>query len=443
MPVNMRRHPRGPKGFTLVELIIAMALVGVLTVVIFGLFTRTSDSLSEVKELSMTLDQARFAMAMVRQDLQSAGAQATPNASEDPFVRPPVVNENIHALMIYDGWENSRDVYDDSLVDGDDNPGSAFSGFVVLGAMDFPQSFLAEDMNPNPPGATFAVRQTERGVGRLNVIDPFDLFAGTACVQGDQQRLVDNMTGRLLRVMDGQGYFQFSPISQATITGNIGDEVCNPDDPASDTRQLQITASSVRFRQPGEISGLELFMEDDEALDMALIDAYWYRVRVDPLDAANLQLVRERLDASELIASTTLTESNLMDMMIPGDRLVVANQVVDFRVWFDCVPTSGQWAPVDRKDDWEIVDGAGCLDVNLAQSDPQRLRIANLRLSLRTPTENTNRPHLELVDGWEGFEEPNGPMITYNVFPWARGSAGVVTLQSSVELTNFAMRGVL
>ncbi len=427
----MRRILPGQRGFTLVELMIAMALVGVLTAVIYGLFTRTSDSLSEVEEMSTTLDRARFALAMVRQDLQSAGSQATPNAAVDPYVRPPVINENIHAVMIYDGWEDNRGVYDESGVPdgmGAENPRSRFSGFVVIGALDFPQSFFVEEMNPTPPGAEFVVKATERGVGRLNVIDPFDVFAGNVNILGDSDRLEDDMTGRLLRVMDGQGFFQFSPISQANVSGN----------------ELELTASSVRFRGTGEIAGLEMYMEPDEALDVALLDAFWYRVRVDPLDPTNFQLVRERLNAADLIGMTALSEEGLEGITIDDDLLVVADHVVDFRVWFDCIPSSGQWAPVPRQDGWDITNGASsCLDDDLQQSNPQRLRIAHVRLSLRTPTENANRPHLQIVDGWEGFQDADGAMVTYNVFPWARGSAGVVTLQSTIEMTNFAMRGVL
>jgi hypothetical protein len=127
--------------------------------------------------------------------------------------------------------------------------------------------------------------------------------------------------------------------------------------------------------------------------------------------------------------------------------MIVAENVVDFRVWFDCADVPGD--PLEGaawQEQWQVQDTGGCVGDNPSGAQPHLARMAHIRLSTRTESENANRPHLEVVDGdsgeWMGFENQNGQMRTYDVYPHAEGSAGVVTVQSSVELANFALRDI-
>ena len=415
-----KKLPQPGRGFTLVELMIAMALVGMLTAIIYGLFSRTSDSLGDVEGMTEALDRARFGLAQVRNDLQAAGSQATPNSEVDPWVRPEQAGSRIQGVMAYDNWQNQTDFDDLDSEITDANPHSQFSGIVVVGAYDYPQSFFLSSLTGQvgEADANFEIRDNERGIGRLDRVDPFDVRVQDS-IDVDATRLSQNMTERLLRISDSSGYFQYAPVKALTNGA-----------PSS--------AGPYYFRDAGELFGLDAYADDDVDFSGALIDAFWYRVRADPQDGNNLQLVRHRLNAGNLIGITdALTEMALNDLTT--STVVIVDNVVDFRVWFDCADTgTGAVTGATWENEWNIPSGGDCLD----DGEPHLARVAHIRLSVRTPGENANRPHLQVVDGWEGFEEENGAMITYNLAPSARGSASVVTVQASVEMTNFAMRGL-
>lgn len=419
--LKTRTHHRSAPGFTLVELMIAMVIVGALTTIIYGLFVRTSDSLTEVEALAQTLDRARFGLIHVRNDLQGAGSQATPNGATDPWVQPKgATGSNLQAIRVYDGWEGEEG----GGIAGTSNPGSRFSGFVVVGAYDYPQSFLVRNVAGTESSTTMEIEDNERGLGRLLRVDPFDIQTQTG-LEIDAARhahLTQFIGDRVLRIMDGEGFFQF-----AQITGlNAGTRV--------------LTVSGAQYRAPEQFSGLDPALESDVNIDVALLDAFWYRVRVDPQDERNFQLVRHRIDASILLNGAALNEANLDNNI--KQTLIIADNVADFRVWFDCVDATGQFTTKPRETGWDIGDpGGGC--VAPTGANPELARAAHIRLSLRTPRENPNRPHIRLTGLAPGFDVPGGPMVTFDVNPDVPGSASVVTVQTSVELTGLAMRGVL
>ena len=457
---NLRRPWR--RGFTLVELMIAMTLVGALTIMIYGLFVRTSDSLTDVEGMSVALNQARFGMEFVRTDLQSAGAQATSNADTDPWVAPnPPGGMLVHGVMGYSGWQNDSSLYGGDLSDvGDRNPQSAFSGVVVMGAYDVPSSFFVNfaisgiDEFVDPTDVEVVVESTERGMLRFLGYDPFDtrildsvdIVDETSLSSTQAEALSDYLEDiaetRLLRVTDNRGYSQFTSIQNATVgahnkgAGGIG---------GGDEMLLEL--ENLQFAEGDEPAGFNRAEEGDVSFDAAMIDAYWYHVQPSLDDPLSFQLVRQRVDASQLAnGATGLSRADLQGMTV-GVPMIVAENVVDFRVWFECAPTAGvSLSGGSWEDGWDVEDSGDCIDDNPATSQPELARMAHIRLSTRTESENANRPHLEVVDGdsgdWLGFENENGQMRSYEVYPHAEGSAGVVTVQSSVELANFALRDI-
>src|SRR6056297_834617 len=88
----------GPKqahgGFTLVELMISVALLGMVMTVIFSLFSTTSDSLREADSLAHTLERAHFSVEQISADIRSAGAFASPDSVNDPRIAPKDVGSN-------------------------------------------------------------------------------------------------------------------------------------------------------------------------------------------------------------------------------------------------------------------------------------------------------------------------------------------------------------
>ena len=81
------RVQRG-RGFTLVELLVAMAVTAIVSTVIFALFDTTSSALYEAESLARTVDTARFGLERVRGDIKQAGAFGTLDTAFDPQARP-------------------------------------------------------------------------------------------------------------------------------------------------------------------------------------------------------------------------------------------------------------------------------------------------------------------------------------------------------------------
>lgn len=453
--MRMFTHSRFRRGFTLVELMIAMALVGILTALIYGLFVHTSDSLSDVEAHADALDQSRFGIQQVRMGLLAAGSQATPNSRVDPWMisnqRHGANQPDIFAIIQDDDWQvQTVDELETMWLDGShdrvasdgENPGSRFSSFVVIGAFDVPASMLvsfpdaggASDIDESQP--RFIIEGTERGLYRMLGYDPFDLS-----IVNDVQPpsdLDDQAETRLMRVRDSEGYSQIQPIVNATLDSS--DDLGGAGGDGLVTGQaMEVELEDLYFRQAGEPAGFDTSVESDVSFDAAMIDAYWYYVRPARDNPTNLQLMRQRLDISAMVqdddGAAEIDYSSLDDHRA-GPPMILAERVVDFRVWFDCRDTVGQNViDAQWQAGWEV-DGDDCV----ADGNPHLAQVAHARLSTRTARENPNRPHYTLVNGWEGFEQQDGLMRTYEIVPEAEGSAAVVTTQTSVELTNFSIR---
>ena len=431
------------RGFTLVELLIAMSLLGLLTVLIYGMFVRTSDALQEVDGLSDALDQARFGMDYLRNDMKMAGAQSTPNS--DPRVDRSVTMEEgnrytIHGVMGYDNWQEQSHQDRGGLQELDtSNPGSQFSGIVVTGAYNVPSIFFSQLRRVEGPEQPISqdelvVAADGQGLGRFRGFDPFD-----RAIQPDAGRMPTpgniDLDGRMLRVIDTDGQKQFLDIDTQSDQG--GDLLLGGLDLIFEGQDVITPDNGLKGVGPGNRAGFSESVEDDVDLDTALIDAYWYYVTSASGDDRTMQLVRQQVDLPE-IAVDDLRESDLDGNRI-GPRMVIAENVVDLRIWFDCVNSSGQWVDDIDGTQWDIInDNSNCITDSAQNSRPERARYANIRLSTRTEGENSNRPHLQ-VSNVPGFEDEDGRMQTYEVVEAAEGSASVVTLQTGVELTNFSI----
>ncbi len=434
-PRNIVVRRRNNRGFTLVELMVAMALLGVLTSIIYGLFHTTSQTLLEVESLAQTTDTARFALEHVRNDLQATGAQASPRSEKDPWV----VQDGllVNGLVAYKNWQGTSSLPGNSAAATEvskANSKSQFDGIVVIGAYDIPQSVMIRDISTEGK-ITALVAKHVRGISRLMNSDPFD----TAFEAPDSAALTTMITNatpqagmknRLLRITDRQGFLQFTRIIAADAVG--------------DTIRLQL--SQLQKATGESLVGVDEINDADVEYEAAFLDAFWYHVVVDPYDSNNFQLVRDRLDASiiNFIDSANFDPTTAIPTdKVNQERVIIANRIVDFRLWFDCANAStGQITNINWHSAWDSPETSedinGCLNAKV-----QLARVAHIRLSVRTGNESANRQHLSIVAGWPGFEDANSRMQTYDLEPSARGSASVVTVQSTVELSNFAMRNLL
>ena len=485
-------------GFTLVELMVAVALMGLVMSVVYALFATTSDSLYEADSLADTLDRTRFAIEQVSADVQSAGSFGTPDSETDPWVQPKRSNKyRLVAVAPYANWQNQTP-YSDPVVaahdeDDDGTPDISFDGFILLGAIDFPQNFevaqLTFDNNmvdtnndgtEDSQGDSFGrvsggvIPATERGLFKLLVNDPFYTETGQPTwlsLTNDSQLLTQNLHNRLIRVMDRHGYVQVSGIKPGAefSTGAAASAVGGGGVAFELTIPWLVQNNSSDAASEDAQYGLERKTVDDEDIgyDAALLDAYWYHVERDPEDPTNYRLVRERLNAQGVIEAMasdidgiTLNQltGNLAAQKVADDgtvtnqrqKVVITDRVVDFQFWVDCADDDGNVIGATWQMEWSNPGGGGCMsqstdgEGNTTPPEPGRARMAHIRLSVRTAHERRDQQHspATMFIGPDGSSDANRPLQTFDVVPDAVGAARVVTVQSDVELTNAAMRNV-
>ncbi len=458
------------KGFTLVELLVALAVGGILSVLVYGLFDSTSDALLEVENLSDANDRLRFAMERVRSDLQGAGSHATPDSNSDVWAVPPAAHANAYRVLGisgFEGWQDSR-----TQLTGDmatQNPDVSFDSFIVMGAYEYPISFeLSELQAASNIGV---IPGNLRGLNRLWSVNPFPK-ACTANADCGTARCINNAceldttvgafgvpattfgalaTSRLLRITDRQGKVQFTGVEGLATVG---------------TTDMSLTLSKPPiFKEGGREDGLDPNPDGDVSYEAAFVDAFWYRVVPDPLDPTNLRLVRSRLCAKELMsvlkAPASLDAAKLENIAGPSsgcgdvDEVVIADRVADFQVWFDCGnTTTGAIENIANSFTWEAPDNSGtCMEVaNDPTYSPGRVRRAHIRMSMYAPNERKDLLHYRFEDAAGNVcpdapadcanVDPNTQLRTFDIIPDLVGAAPVVTLQSSVELPNFSYRNV-
>ncbi|MEZ4459577.1 MAG: prepilin-type N-terminal cleavage/methylation domain-containing protein [bacterium] len=345
------------QGFTLVELLIAMVLSGILAIVLYSLFDTTSDSLGEVTNLSDAQDRARFALERVRSDVKAAGSLATPDSDTDVWQRPKMADGRVLGITGYKDWQDDQTLFTAAQLAA--NPNVSYDGFVIMAALDFPVSFEVRDLRSDADTAGEIAAHT-RGLYKLYQVDPFRLTAAApTSFPGNADFLAGQFGTRLMRLMDRQGYIQFADLDGAVGYNNA---------PNPQVATFSFNARVPQYKEPTEDYGLDLNPEGDFAYDAALIDAYWYHVEVDPTDETNFRLVRERLCAAsvvdELIDPSNFEPGDALGSECPDgidEKTVIADNVADFQIWFECgsavagtIAASNQWT-----DGWITPDGTG------------------------------------------------------------------------------------
>lgn len=452
------------RGFTLVELLVAMVVSSAVIAAAYQLFSSTSAAMYEVDSLSGTTDKARFGLEMLARDLQSAGANATHDALDDTLVHPDFRVNNFAIRGIYD-FAQTPDERQLSPLQSIYNQATFSDELIVLGSFDYP--FDVEVTFPPPTGQSALIpNNTKLGAPRFSQLDPFvsdDVPVELPGPIADSVRL--NMENRLLRVLDRNGYAQFIEITgsayQAGATGGIS---------------LTLgTNGLVHTEKEGQEDwGIEPADEGDAGYQAALIDVYRYRVCIDRLDPQNLRLVRERLNAALLARGNRPPLPDVCDSANIGvgqfivSQETVVDRVVDFRVWYDCADPAGVqrprwntgWMPPGEADaghNCAYLTPAGAPVV--AGNGPSNIRVAHVRLSVRTDRERIdvdnygflgadgnvyNVTRDGLTNTLADIDNPGnnivGGLQTFDIDGDPSTAARVVTLQLDVNLPNFGNR---
>ncbi len=449
---------KSTRGFTLVELMVAIVVAGVVVVSAYALFSNTSRSMYEVDNLSQLNDQARFAAELIARDVRSAGSLSTPNSYTDRFVNPtangaenPLKDSNfVRAIYMTD----NQDLIRGPQANGN-NDNTSSDEIILIGAYDYPFTFeisgLVEGASDEVIEAR--VRQTPRGAWRFARRDPFDVRTDKLeqLTPGQREGLVLPSRQRLMRAIDRNGFMMFAAIELNGV-GYDNDELV-----FSFAEEQRFT-----FRRGNNQNGFEPASSLDEGYEAALLDAFRFRVCSAADEPENLQLVRERLAPIEVIDDP----SNISTSPVCGDlgggileQVVVADRVVDFQVWFDCAPP-GQllMQELPLASGWVTPDAIGS-DTNhncmrssgLAAGtfqDADQVRVAHIRLSLRTAIERANLGNYRFLTGavptttTTDANAPNviGPLQTFDVDGDPTTASRVVTVQIDLDMPNYSGR---
>lgn len=451
-------------GFTLVELMVAIVVVGIVSIVIYRLFDVTNQNFREVDQLADVNDRIRFATERVRSYVQAAGAQSTPDSLLDPWVAPPLPGTaRVAGLIPYAGWQ---DPPDNLQMDPDvaaANPNVSFDGIVIVGAVDYPMSFEFAGMEPAGGSRVGRIYGHYKGVMKLTGADPF--LAGLQDIPLLTAPLANSLKGqtwaaRLLRVSDRQGYQQFmQPLDLAGPQGlGLGQYFTVP-------LPADGTPFGPKMKAPGQgFFGIDDLVEGDVAYDAGLIDAFWIHAVRDASNPRITNLVRDRLCAREVAVngfSAGFDPSTVLASTCGGgatnERVVIASYVADFQIWFDCADAAGGVANAEWSYTWtpNNHDGSGdCMDS--AGPQPGRARAAHIRLALHTRNERTDQRHIQFEDGLGAVCDPDIPggacdparmesatLRTFDFYPDSRGTTRVVVMQTDIELPNFVNRNAL
>lgn len=432
------RIPQRKAGFTLIELMVAMAVVGILSVVIYRLFDVTSQNFREVDELASLNERVRFGTERVRVLIQGAATLSTPDSDTDPYVRPQLAGARVVGISHYADWQNAVHPVDAVAAA---NPNSSFDGLILMGAYDFGMSFEMSGLEGE--GAPGRLELNDRSLYKIIHQNPFSYMDDPPT---DLTSVVTAMgataDSRLLRILDSQGFMQFAlPESLAAVGTTV--EVALPS--AGDT-------FAPKFRQGGSFEGLNPVPEGDVGYDTAFIDAFWLRTKTSTANPSVLNLVVERLCASEVAeqlaaGAATFDPATLPNQCQGGEAqtTVIASHVADFQVWFDCT----------AEPDGALSDAtwsAGWLSEDDCLEDGDRTpRVGHVRLALHTHQERPDQRHFQFEDATGETCDTEtltcddellriGTLRTFDFVPGNTGAAQVVVMQTDFELTNYAAR---
>ena len=461
---------RGRRGFTLIELMITTVISGAVIAALYQLFATTSETMYEVDSLSELTERARFAMETLSRDVQSAGAFASPDTDSDLWRSQAHIstNGNYHVRSVILRPSAQRVELPQQLT----NNGhwgfvnAASDELILVGALDFPFSFEVSGLTPGYPSPVLSVNSppNNRGVYRFFKRDPFDTsMIPPNTPLNPQLRFslfgVDADTGPLmqlrgLRVIDRSGFMQFAPLSAASqFDATTGFNLVLDSGAVSGFQGLS-------YRQGAQREGLEPSSEQDVGYEAALLDAYRYRVCVDPKDGRNLRLVRERIRFATVMerALPNTAPPVMCDEPDPDfgvDPLVhqvpIIDNVVDFRVWAECAQPGLGLENMPWRTSWTTPDGLAppnnCLTAD-GTEQPGLARMLHVRLSVRTNNERRNQANFGfygqnvMVGDGTTFnpDDAGSGLQTYDIDGDQSTSTRVKTFQLDIDLANFSNR---
>lgn len=397
------------RGFTMVELLVAMAISSFLVMTIFFIMTSSSRTFRLQNDVSQVSDRLSYAMDTIKNDLRRASFMTVPNAylpqEQYPWYRqvcapppwmasPNGTSAAAHAIWVREGSGGgaAMDYYDPGT-DDQVMPGSRPDQLIILGAF----------------RATEPFRPTAMASGSVAITVP----------NGDYspEQMENIFEDAWISVSTPAGGMQFLSIDDAVPS-------------------LTLPETELQLNQPLQPDPTGTGLEacnftgfGGATFEVVPLHFVRYSLVRDPDDPESVVLVREELDAN-------------MQALDTATRYVVARDLVDFQVWFDGVEAGAPGTQVKRDGEGSGVwtDDSGALSLGLLNgsslAEPENARFGYIQLSGRLDTGVTRTPppvgalreFVELIDCSSPTEcNPSGEFTR------------VQTIRSEVELPNLTL----
>ena len=390
------------RGFSLVELLVAVAIAGFVLTAIFAVLTTSSRTFRIQSDVAASMDRLNFAMDTIKSDLRRTGYLAVPNDSLTSFANSTRVCQNtsfraglggpLHALRWWDGGaEYQPSSVDRVMVDG------APDRLQLLGAFRTDGSWV---IGAAPSGGSNI--SIERRNGATNDSAEYAFEGAILALQAPTGGV------QFLRMRTGEGTVQDDPISAGAFVARALDSVQGTSGDGSDVCRFESIAN--------------------QNLTITPLHFIRYTVRQD-LQQESTVLVREEVawDGSVL------------------DSYIVARNVVDFQVWFDRDGAGIGVAPQIDVDSAtglrDVTDDLGSMPTSWlsgsALAQPELARYAYVQLSVRL---DTSVPGLNIPDDSVGLRNAV-EIIDAEDGRWVRSGENtrVLTMRAEVELTNISL----
>ena len=411
MVVRRLRHSVGRKGeggFTLVELLVAVVLMAIVVVAIFGFFTSATTIFQVEEQIGDAQTTIRFGSDLLRKDFNRVGYLFTPSATNDPLVCPkPSISPlrdgsqplGLVAIQVDDGVPADTPVV--FTGNGVDNNNIFPDAVYMIGSYSLSDTISTDLVRVNSPADTEVYLD---GADVLRVLGGGD----TSAAQQTFDRLFS--TQRLVRVGTSDGNVQIGRLTGQRDWQN---------------GQPVVHVSGLVAKQGNVGCGVE---GTGENYELALLNVVRYRVEQSTVDTTRSDLVRAELDPGSGggVFATSVVR--------------VVDYATDFQVWLDAVSTA-PGNPQVTPDLWGDDEGNTSI-AEFAQGGGswQRARAVYFGLSVRTPREDTTLFH-ETRELWQsGNGTVYGPLFTFNLDTDYQGAAHVISMTSVADLPNVALR---
>jgi prepilin-type N-terminal cleavage/methylation domain-containing protein len=381
-------------GFTMIELLIAMAIAGVIGSSIYFVYSGQSRVFYAQESIARMQSELRFAMDTVRADVKRAGYLAAATTFQDNFWCGPAPNPPLTGIFYAQGnTTGSPDPTVGFVHNAGENVNVAPDSLRLLGAFNANNSFY-----------TSAVTGNVVTISNDPVYSP-----GFPATDADYLRMFP--TGALLRILDTSNRYQIQRITGQSF--------------GSRTITLEnVNRSTIQGCGPAGI-GQGLLVNPVEYVRYRVIDSSGGGAcGSSPVMVGRSTLVRESLAPD----GTTVVNT-----------LPIADYIVDFRAWFmvDTSALGTQPAIAPDLNPYDFVGNATAADVN---ANPRSVRSVGLFMAIRTPQEDPTFGFRQRQQVTVGGQTGLGPLTSFNLDADRSASCRVRTLSTEVQVRNFALQ---